>query len=202
MLYRYASEEALLKHPHKPDIKLFVPQCTMLIHPASQLFQLKGKLLNSFFKSKVTYELSASDLNTVKHVIQVLAPIVIQKETSHLDNVTPPEQQTNEEKVEQQAVLPEEQQQADDTTNQEEEIKPITNHNKDAVEYDDDDIQQAVEYSTHSPQVEGSSDKTTTGPSTPTGATELPPPIQQSTNSIPKIGGPTRNGSDIFWDTA
>jgi hypothetical protein len=103
--------------------------------------------------------------------------MVVQKETRSFDDA-PPEQH-----VEMQPIA-------------EPSIQPITNHNTDAV--DDDEPQETVEYSTHSPNFEQSSD--TTGPSTPT--TSPAPPLHE-TESLPKLvpgGGPTRQGSDIYYD--
>lgn len=102
------------------------------------------------------------------------------------------------------------------------------NHHNDA-DSDHDFARQTVEYSTHSPVAEletnplqkisttaSSSDPATTltGPSTPTGA--MTPAQQQQDVHTPLVsdtkatttplrmpgGGPTREGSDIFWDTA
>lgn len=71
---------------------MFVPQCTILINPTSQLLELKGKVLGSLFGSKKLVELSSSDSAAIKHWIDMMGPMAIQQETAVIDTPLPPQQ--------------------------------------------------------------------------------------------------------------
>ncbi|CEP15056.1 hypothetical protein [Parasitella parasitica] len=106
-------------------------------------------------------------------------------------------------------------------------IQTNNTHRHDDEDSDHDFARQTIEYSTHSPVAESdatplqnmstiasSSNPATTnsGPSTPTGTmTPIPQqdvhtPLTSDTKATTPLrmpgGGPTREGSDIFWDTA
>ncbi|KAK4518162.1 uncharacterized protein ATC70_001513 [Mucor velutinosus] len=93
LLHRFKSEQDLLNTPLKPEATMFVPQCTILINPPSQLLELKGKVLGSLFGSKKLVELSSSDFAFIKHWIDRMGPMALQQETAVINTPLPPQQQ-------------------------------------------------------------------------------------------------------------
>ncbi|GAN06392.1 conserved hypothetical protein [Mucor ambiguus] len=93
LLHRFKSEQDLLNTPLKPEATMFVPQCTILINPTSQLMELKGKVLGSLFGSKKLVELSSSDSAFIKHWIDIMGPMATQQETAVINTPLPPQQQ-------------------------------------------------------------------------------------------------------------
>lgn len=93
MLHRFKSEQDLLNTPLKPEATMFVPQCTILINPTSQLLELKGKILGSLFGSKKLVELSSSDAPFIRHWINMMGPMATQQETAVINTPLPPQQQ-------------------------------------------------------------------------------------------------------------
>ncbi|KAL9553078.1 hypothetical protein MBANPS3_003480 [Mucor bainieri] len=93
LLHRFKSEKDLLNTPLKPEATMFVPQCTILINPTSQLLELKGKILGSLFGSKKLVELSSSDSAFIKHWIDTMGPMATQQETAVINTPLPPQQQ-------------------------------------------------------------------------------------------------------------
>jgi hypothetical protein len=90
LLHSFKSEDAFHQSPTKPDITMFIPQCTVLINPTNHLLELRGKTLSGHFGSKKFLELSSAQPDVIKHWIEILGPMALQQETAVIDTPPPP----------------------------------------------------------------------------------------------------------------
>ncbi|GAA5795403.1 hypothetical protein HPULCUR_000759 [Helicostylum pulchrum] len=81
LLHRFKSENDLHHNPIKPELTLFIPECSFLLNSSRHLIELRGKTSNSFFGGKKLFELSSDQPEVLQHWIDILGPMAVQKET-------------------------------------------------------------------------------------------------------------------------
>lgn len=228
MLHRFKSENDLHHNPLKPELSLFIPDCSFLVNSSRHLIELRGKPSHSFFGGKKLFELSSDQPELLQQWIDLLGPMAVQKETPVVDtmrSVPPPTDTrsvhskvlaTEDDHQEIAASSSAEQQQTDISMQpiveekQSTQITPITNTASHiAYEEDDDDDddfkRETIEYSTHSPHNEyppvtadSNNPFSFSSGSFKNGITD--DNSKNATTSQP--AGPVREGSDWFYDTA
>ncbi|KAG2233642.1 hypothetical protein INT48_008432 [Thamnidium elegans] len=181
LLHRFKSENDLHHNPLKPELTLFIPDCSFLLNSSRHLIELRGKTSNSFFGGKKLFELSSDQPDVLQQWIDILGPMAVQKETPvNTMRSVPPHTTTDTHSVHSKVLATEDdyqqqestaagadaeqQQQTDipmqpivEETKPSTQITPITNtasHFDDEDDEDDDFKRQTIEYSTHSPSSE------------------------------------------------
>lgn len=167
---------------------MFIPQCTILVNPTSHLLELRGKIRGGLFGNKKFFALSSEDSEALGLWIDILDRIALQKpillgiKPTRLDNPSIHSKVLAEDQVPMQPIVQENPHQ----------IAPVTN-TASQLNYDDeeeDDFRnQIIEYSTHTPITE-------------TPPAVVPPHANMNENLLKTPPGITREGSDLFWDTA
>jgi hypothetical protein len=254
LLYRFKSEDNVLESPFAPELTMFIPQCTILINPAKNILELKGKALGVLFGSKKLFELSANDPNELERWIQVMDPIAIQQQGSVALRAMPTDQPVLDNRSAHSKVQVEDEQNQlesakldpiDAATNSAtagdisvtREMQPIVQGHdqqdtaeRNMNELDDDDFNiQTVEYSTHAPitsetpaqnqyithstpqqqqQLASVSSATPSDTITSNADVTMNNNASKGNTTVPidqyngrPGAGPTREGSDVFWDT-
>ncbi|KAI7887827.1 uncharacterized protein EV154DRAFT_327817 [Mucor mucedo] len=197
LLHRYKSKNEYLQAPLKPQVTMFIPQCTILVNPTSHLLELRGKTTGGLFGSKKFFALSSEDPNALRLWIDILDRMALQKPIPIMPRQAPVTATTVDTRSIHSKVLAEDEvpmQPIVQGTSSQHMIAPITNTASHLVYHDDDNDDeddfrnQTIEYSTHSPIGE-------TPPA-------VVPPHGPDGNLLKTPPGITREGSDLFWDTA
>ncbi|KAI8064832.1 uncharacterized protein B0P05DRAFT_554509 [Gilbertella persicaria] len=213
LLYRYKSEKDLLQSPFKPDMTMFIPKCAILISSNKDLLQLEGKPLKGLFASKRIVQLSSTDPALIRHWIDLMSPMAIQQETAVIDVHPPPQQEAThpppQQEITQQETIPLEQDarsmhskvqdendvkdakltNAGDTSAAADESRSVVesinnNASQGHVSEPADDRDQEIEHQVHV--------------RTPTAEVLYDTKGGQTNDRMP---GPTREGSELYWDT-
>jgi hypothetical protein len=187
-----------MMNPLKPDLTLFVPQSTLLVNHTNNLLELRGKTL-SLFGGKKLFELSSPDPSALHVWITALNQMALKQETA----VTTPANELNEQRSFQSKVEAEENDPAADKALEEPEQshQPIMEPEKEnkqevasetvirAPDANQDDAPQEHEETANHKDIINSTSLDKENNHSATNAKVNPP------------GGPTREGSDLFWDT-
>lgn len=216
LLHRYKTQNDFTQAPLKPQVTMFIPQCTILVNPTSHLLEVRGKTSTGLFGTKKLFELSSNDPNALKLWIDILDRMALQKDI-------PIHRQVDTRSIHSKVLAEDDHQQESSSGSAENtaesmqpiveestaaaavatpHIAPITNtpsHIADDDDDQDDFRNETIEYSTHTPIDESPPPHDTKNPFVTTneqGENHYP----QDTLKTPP--GLTREGSDLYWDTA